>query len=89
MDQPSRFPFYSRISAVNRWRCSIMTAEFEPQRRSSLKPIAVTIGDTRRLTGLGNTTVFQLIKRGTLKSKNVGRRRLVLYNSIEDLLQAD
>jgi excisionase family DNA binding protein len=66
-----------------------MTAELEPQRRNPLKPIAVTIGDTRRLTGLGNTTVFQLIKQGTLKSIKVGRRRLVIYNSIKDLLQAD
>jgi excisionase family DNA binding protein len=50
-------------------------------------PITVTVAETRRITGLGNTTVYELIKRGELTTVKVGRRRLVLYSSIEALLQ--
>ncbi len=50
------------------------------------KPLTVTIRRTRELTGLGNTKVWELIKQNKLKTVAVGRRRLVVYSSIEDLL---
>jgi excisionase family DNA binding protein len=56
--------------------------------RTPPKPMSVTIADTRHITGLGNTKVYELIKEGKLKAVAVGRRRLVLYASIEELLQA-
>jgi excisionase family DNA binding protein len=49
--------------------------------------MSVTIADTRHITGLGNTKVYELIKEGKLKVVAVGRRRLALYASIEELLQ--
>ena len=55
--------------------------------RPGAKPIAVTIPDARRLTGLGTTTIYQLISQAKLKSVAIGRRRLVIYASIEELLQ--
>jgi excisionase family DNA binding protein len=48
---------------------------------------AATIDDTCRITGLGKTSIYELIAQGRLKSVAIGRRRLVLYSSIEALLQ--
>lgn len=56
------------------------------RRLASPKPLAVTIDDTSKITGLGNTMIYELINQGRLKSVAVGRRRLVLYSSIEELL---
>jgi hypothetical protein len=50
------------------------------------KPLTITVATTRKISGLGNTTVWALIKAGKLKSVCVGRRRLVLYSSLEALL---
>jgi hypothetical protein len=52
----------------------------------SERPLAVTIESTRKLTSLGNTTVWALIKEGRLKTIKIGRRTLVLFDSIERLL---
>lgn len=55
--------------------------------RRQTKPLGVTVGTTMHVTGLGRTKVYQLIAEGKLKSVAVGRRRLVLYSSIEELLR--
>ena len=52
----------------------------------SQKPITVTIQTARRITGLGNTTIYELIKQRKLKTVAIGRRRLVIYSSIEELM---
>jgi len=51
-----------------------------------VKPLAVTVSSARKLTGLGNTTIWALIKNGKLKSVRIGRRRLITYASLEALL---
>ena len=56
-------------------------------RRYPPKPISATIDDTCKITGLGRSTVYELIKQGKLKAVAVGRRRLVLYSSIEALIE--
>jgi hypothetical protein len=50
------------------------------------KPITVTVAMARKLSGLGNTTLWALIKVGKLKTVRVGRRRLVVVDSLEALL---
>jgi hypothetical protein len=50
------------------------------------KPITVTIPTTRQISGLGNTTVWKLIAEKKLDTVRVGKRRLVLYASLERLL---
>jgi len=50
------------------------------------KPLAVTVAMARELSGLGNTTIWALIKSGKLESTSVGRRRLIIYGSLEKLL---
>jgi excisionase family DNA binding protein len=55
---------------------------------TSAKPISVTVKTAREITGLGNTTIYELIKRGELKTVSIGRRRLILYDSLESLIKA-
>jgi excisionase family DNA binding protein len=50
------------------------------------KPLAVTVAVARSLSGLGNTTIWALIKSGKLESVRVRRRRLIIYRSLEKLL---
>jgi excisionase family DNA binding protein len=51
-----------------------------------LAPIAVRIADATRLTGIGKTKLFELIAAGKLETANIGRRRLILYSSLQNLL---
>lgn len=48
--------------------------------------LTVTVAETCRVTGLGNTKVYELLAEGKLKSVAIGRRRLIFVNSIYMLL---
>jgi hypothetical protein len=50
------------------------------------KPLAVTIASARKISGLGLTTLWKLIAEKKLVTVKVGRRVLVTYASIEELL---
>ncbi len=50
------------------------------------RPITVTVATARKISGLGNTTIWKMIGDGTLQSITVGRRRLVDYGSLCRLL---
>lgn len=50
------------------------------------RPLAVTVKTACELVGVGNTTMWGLIKEGRVKTVSIGRRRLVLYASLESLL---
>lgn len=52
---------------------------------TTLKPITITINEALRVSGLGRTKLYELIGSGTLKTITVGRRRLVVYASLEAL----
>ncbi len=45
----------------------------------------LSIKDARRALGLGRTTIYKLIGDGTLQTITVGRRRLILTRSIQEL----
>jgi len=49
-------------------------------------PLTITIATARQITGLGNTTIWKLIGEKKLKTVRVGRRRLVVYESLRALL---
>lgn len=53
------------------------------------KPLAVSVTTACKLLGVGNTTMWALIKGGRVKTVSIGRRRLVIYSSLELLLAAD
>jgi excisionase family DNA binding protein len=50
------------------------------------KPLAVPVKTACKLLGVGNTTMWALIKDGRVKTTRIGRRRLVIYASLETLL---
>ena len=54
----------------------------------SLKPIAVSIPEACRISGLGRTSIYELIREGGLASLTLKSRRLVLVASLEALLSA-
>ena len=49
------------------------------------KPITVTINTGLELTGIGRTKFYELINEGIIKTITVGRRRLVVFSSLEEL----
>jgi excisionase family DNA binding protein len=53
------------------------------------RPVLVTVKKARALTGLGNTKIYELIGKKKLKSITIGRRRLIEYASIENLIKTD
>ena len=65
----------------------VSEARRKPRRLPPPKPLAMTIDDASRITGLGKTMLYLLISQGKLRTVAIGRRRLVLYASIEELLQ--
>jgi excisionase family DNA binding protein len=52
-------------------------------------PITVTIAEARRLSGIGNTKLFELIRDKKLDTVTVGRRRLIHLSSLERLLSPE
>jgi excisionase family DNA binding protein len=52
------------------------------------KPLAVTVQSACRLTGLGKSSIYELIKDGKLSTTNIGRRRLIRFSSLEELIAA-
>ena len=50
--------------------------------------IAFSVSETVEATGLGRTTVYQLIRDGKLRSVKVGNRRLVRASDVYGLVQA-
>jgi excisionase family DNA binding protein len=50
------------------------------------KPLTVTVAAARKISGLGNTTIWGLIKQGKLEAVRIGRRTLITFRSLEALL---
>ncbi len=50
------------------------------------KPVTVTVQRAQAITGLGHTTIYELLKTGRLRSTTVCGRRLIFFKSIEELL---
>lgn len=53
------------------------------------KPLALSVKDACRAIGVGNTTLWKLIGDGRLKTITIGRKRLVIYSSLEDLVRPE
>jgi excisionase family DNA binding protein len=50
------------------------------------KPLAVSVKTACNLVGVGNTTMWALIKSRRVKTISIGRRRLVIYASLVSLM---
>jgi excisionase family DNA binding protein len=56
---------------------------FDPQ-----KPLSVSVKRAMEITGLGPTMIYNLIGQGKLAACKVGGKRLIRYDSIEQLVAA-
>ncbi|WP_354066881.1 helix-turn-helix domain-containing protein [Bradyrhizobium sp. OAE829] len=54
--------------------------------RPELKPLTVTVATACTLTGLGNTTVWGLVRDRRLETVRIGRRTLITFRSLEALV---
>jgi hypothetical protein len=53
---------------------------------AAVKPLAVSVNTARRLLGIGNTLMWELIKDKRVETTSIGRRRLVIFASLEKLV---
>jgi hypothetical protein len=51
-----------------------------------LPPITVSVKEAKRLSGLGTTTIYKLIKAGRLEKVKVESRTLITYASLSAVL---
>ncbi len=57
-------------------------------RKSPVEPKLLSINDTTRVLGIGRSTVYEMLGKGTLESVRLGHRRLVVADSIAALVQS-
>jgi excisionase family DNA binding protein len=50
-------------------------------------PLSLTVGEASRISGLGRSSLYRLIRSGKLRSVLIGDRRLISYASLQQLLQ--
>ena len=53
----------------------------------TIEPISVRIAMAVRLTGIGRSTLYELIKSGEIETVKVGRSTLIPYRSIKRLVE--
>jgi hypothetical protein len=56
---------------------------------SAGKPLAVNVRNMCRLLDIGNTKAWELISQGRVKTFMIGRKRLVVFASIEQLTRSE
>jgi excisionase family DNA binding protein len=64
---------------------SVSNVSASDSKKQIEKPLTVSIEEACRLIGVGRTTMWQLIKSRRVATVSVGRRRLVIYASLEAL----
>ena len=57
-------------------------------RKSPVEPKLLSINDTTRVLGIGRSTVYEMLAKGTLESVRLGHRRLVVADRITALVQS-
>ena len=57
--------------------------------REQPAPLTVTVDEALKLSGLGRTTLYSLIKTNKVETVLIGRRRLIRFASLSRLLNED
>jgi excisionase family DNA binding protein len=70
------------IQAEDSWVNGEMSIPFHER-------LTCSIADACKATALGKTKIYELISDGTIRTKTVGRRRLVVVESLRSWLQND
>lgn len=52
-----------------------------------MQKLSYSINEVPALTGLGRTSLYSYIKLGKLKSRKVGKRRIILKEDLENFLK--
>ena len=58
-----------------------------PPEISGLTPLGITVSQAVHLSGLSRSLIWILISQGVLKSKLIRRRRIILYQSLRELIE--
>lgn len=53
------------------------------------QPIAYSVSDACRVSSLGRTKIYQLIAEGKLEVRKLGKRTLILADSLENLIRSE
>lgn len=56
---------------------------------NALQPLAYSIEEAVRVSSIGRTRLYQLINEGKLKSRKIGKRTLILAESLRDLIYGE
>jgi excisionase family DNA binding protein len=59
----------------------------QPERQEQAAPIAYSVRDAARASGLGRSTLYELMANGQLAYVKVKKRRLITHQAIEALLE--
>jgi hypothetical protein len=59
-----------------------------PNEAVILKPLTVPVKMGCQLIGISNSTMWKYIKDGRVKTISLGRKRLIIYESLEALVQS-
>lgn len=57
--------------------------------KNTMEPLAVSVDEAARISGIGRTKLYNLLTSGAIKSRKVGTRRLVIVWSLRAYLEAD
>jgi excisionase family DNA binding protein len=52
-----------------------------------MNQLAHTIAEVRALTGIGRTTIYDLIRTGKLPARKLGKKTLILHHDLRELLE--
>jgi excisionase family DNA binding protein len=55
--------------------------------QTKIKPIWITYEEAQRLTSLGRTTLWRLVKSGAVKSVSIGRAVRINRESLEEYME--
>ena len=54
---------------------------------SGKEPLTISVAEFEQMSGLSHTTVYKLLDAGILKSKKVGGKRLIDYQSAKEVIK--
>jgi hypothetical protein len=57
-----------------------------PATTTPIEPLSVTVREAQRLTGLGQSKLYELMADGSLIRRKVGSRTLIVFRSLKQLL---
>lgn len=87
-DTPNNHPRYTRQGAAGRDGPPLVAATNNDRDLSDKSgKIAYTVAEAIEASGLGRTTIYALLKSGSLRKIKVGTRTLIFKNDLVDLLE--